>query len=362
MPTNDGKTIEIIRPGLKGQPLLPISEKYNNIAVIGPLADNRLDLLGSWHAAGEASKVKNFLEGFKERYPDKTILHEKGCEITGEDRSGFDNAIKAARRADLVIMTLGEKHVQSGEAASRTNLDLPGVQPELVRAIHATGKPVVAVIITGRPLTIPWIKENIPALIYAWQPGTFSADALAAVLSGDHNLSAKLTITFPRNVGQIPIYYNTKNTGRPFDPDNKYTSKYIDIPNTPLYPFGYGLSYTSFDYSGLKLDQDFMSCKDTITVSIEVRNTGPYAGPEIVQLYIRDLVASVTRPLKELKDFKKIDLEPGEARTLEFYITAHDLMFYDKEMNYRAEPGKFHVMVGPNSEELMVEAFSLINH
>jgi beta-glucosidase len=234
------------------------------------------------------------------------------------------------------------------------------VQKELVKEILTTGKPIIVLIMAGRPLAIPWIDENVPAILNTWHLGTKAGDAIADILAGETNPSGKLTATFPRDVGQVPIYYNVKNTGRPFEKNNKYTSKYLDMPNEPLYPFGYGLSYTTFEYSDMELSKDNIVFNEALKVRINVKNTGDYTGEEVVQLYTRDLVGSVTRPVKELKRFKKIRLAPGEEKAVTFLISSEDLRFYDPDMNYIAEPGKFKVFVGTNSSDVMEKEFELV--
>jgi beta-glucosidase len=295
----------------------------------------------------------------KSRFPDTKIIVEEGCSIEGNDKSGFRAAEKAAKQADFVILALGEAYWMSGEAASRSELSLPGVQQELAELIIETGKPVASVIMSGRPLTINWLAENSPALIQAWFLGTQSGNALADILSGDYNPSAKLPVTFPRNVGQIPIYYSMKNTGRPFDENNKYTSKYLDVSNEPLYPFGFGLSYTSFHYDKLTLSQQSYKMNDSIQVSVEVSNTGRVAGEEIVQLYVRDPVASMTRPVRELKAFDRIWLEPGSSKIIKFRLHPNQLGFYVSGKKYITEPGKFSIFVGGNSNASLETGFDL---
>jgi beta-glucosidase len=344
---------------VNGQKLLPLEKAPRSIALIGPMAANRIDMMGSWHAAGDPAMVTTLEEGLKKRYPGSRIRTAEGCDFETGDRSGFVEALAIAALSDMVILAIGENYVQSGEAASRSDIGLPGVQQELVEAVVKTGKPVVAVIFAGRPLTINWIDEHIPAVLWAWQPGTRGGEAVADLLSGDYNPSGKLTVTFPRNVGQIPLYYSTKNSGRPFDANNKYTSKYLDVPNDPLYPFGYGIGYSEISYSDLKTNQETISFTDILQVSVTLENKGAYAAEEIVQLYIRDLVGSVTRPVKELKDFRRVGLEPGERKTVTFELYAADLVFYDIDMNLVAEPGEFHVMAGPNSAELLTASFTL---
>ncbi|WP_268125575.1 beta-glucosidase BglX [Roseivirga pacifica] len=345
----------------KGQSeqLLPLKKSLKSVALIGPLADNQKDMLGTWHVAGDETKVVTLIDGIKQTAPNVKINYARGADFNGDDRSGFAEAIAAAKKSDVVIMAIGEDYTQSGEAASRSEIGLPGPQQALIEEIHALGKPVVAVVMAGRPLTIEWIDENIPAVMNAWHLGTMSGPAIAQTLFGDHNPAGKLTITFPKNVGQIPVYYNMKNTGRPFDANNKYTSKYLDVSNEPLYPFGYGKSYTSFDYSGIELSSTNMEMNGSITVSATIKNTGKYAGKEVVQFYIRDLVGSVTRPVKELKGFEKISLAPGESKKVSFTVTVKDLEFYTRDMSYKAEPGDFKVFIGPSSAEGLEADFTL---
>jgi beta-glucosidase len=342
-----------------GKHLLPLDENVIMIAVIGPLGDNKVDVMGTWHASGVSDSVVTVVEGLRHRYPGATILSARGCGFEGNDRSGFDEALAITRRADIVILAIGEDFMQSGEAASRSVIDLPGPQEALARAIQSTGKPIVALIMAGRPLTINWVAENIPAVLNTWHLGTRSGDAIASVLSGDYNPSGKLVISFPRNVGQIPIHYNVKNTGRPIS-ENKYTSKYLDVPNDPLYPFGYGLSYTSFSYSDLQLSSGQLEMNGEIEISVNIMNTGDYQGEEVVQLYVRDLVGSVTRPVKELKGFRKISLEPGESRTVTFRLGADDLRFYNQDLKFVSEPGDFRVFVGTNSSHCLESGFTLL--
>lgn len=343
-----------------GQKLLPLSKNVKSIAVIGPLGDDQIDMLGTWHAAGDVSRAVTVLQGLRNKMPNATISYAPGCDFTGDSKKGFEKALQLSQKADIVIMAVGENYMESGEAASRSRIGLPGVQQDLVEAVVSTGKPVIALVMAGRPLTITWMAEHVPAILNTWHLGTRAGDAIANVLTGDYNPSGKLTMTFPRNTGQIPIYYNHKNTGRPFDAHNKYTSKYLDIPNEPLYPFGYGLSYTSFSYSPLKLNKDSISMHDSLQVSVTVTNTGKYAGEEVVQLYTRDVVASVTRPVKELKGFNKIMLQPGEKKEVTFVIHPDDLSFLDGNLHRTVEPGMFEVFAGTNSSELQEAAFKLL--
>ncbi|WP_282013597.1 glycoside hydrolase family 3 N-terminal domain-containing protein [Marinifilum flexuosum] len=340
--------------------ILPLDKDIKKLALIGPYVKNRRDLVGTWSGAGKWEKAVTVMEGVEKAVSRKTeILYAEGCKLFGDDRSGFDNAIATAKEADAVVLMVGEPHDWSGEAASRTDLELPGVQPELVKEIVKTGKPVVMVMMNGRPLTIDWEAANVPAIVEAWHLGVQAGPAVADVLFGDYNPSAKLTVTFPRNVGQIPIYYNMKHTGRPMDPNQKFTSKYLDCPNSPLYPFGYGLSYTKFDYSAVELDKATMGANDQIIAKVKVSNTGKYDGEEVVQLYIQDLVGSVTRPVKELKGFKKVFIPKGESVEVEFTITAEDLAFYRKDMSYGVEKGDFKVFIGTSSQEVQESQFTL---
>lgn len=339
---------------------LPIIDKgVKTIAVIGPMGSNQRDLIGSWSAAGDWTKAVSLVKGLEERFPDAKLLVEEGCAIEGNDKSGFKNAENAAKKADFVILALGEAYWMSGEAASRSELSLPGVQQELAEMIIKTGKPVATIIMSGRPLTINWLSENSPAILQAWFLGTQSGHALADIISGDYNPSAKLPVTFPRNVGQIPIYYSMKNTGRPFEADNKYTSKYLDVPNEPLYPFGFGLSYTTFSYNNLSVSKPTYALNDSIKVSVEISNIGKVAGEEIAQLYVKDHVASMTRPVRELKAFKRVWLEPGATTKVYFSLHPNQIGFYLSENEYVTEPGKFSIFVGGNSNASLETIFEL---
>jgi beta-glucosidase len=341
--------------------LLPLNKNLNTIAVIGPLADSQTEPLGAWSAQGKPEDVVSLLEGIKNKVSDDMkVLYAKGCEINDDSKEGFEEAIETAKKSDIVILALGEAELMSGESHNRSSLDLPGVQNKLAKAIYETGKPVVVVLMNGRPLSINWISENIPAILETWFLGIQTGNAIADILFGDYNPDGKLPVTFPRTVGQIPIYYNYKNTGRPADVNNGFTSKYLDLPITPLYPFGYGLSYTTFLYSNLKIEKNKISSNKDLTVTVDVENTGKRPGKEVVQLYIRDLVGSVTRPVKELKGFEKISLEPGEKKNVKFIISPNDLAFYDINMNYTVEPGDFKVFVGGNSVDVLEADFEII--
>ena len=332
---------------------LPLSATTKNIALIGPLANDRGNLIGAWSGSGEAKDCVTLLEGMK-AYTDRyktSIVYEKGCEVSGTDKTGFAAAVAAAQKADLVVVAIGEDRDMSGEASCRTDITLPGMQEDLVRALIETGKPVVVVLMNGRPLAIPYVAENAQAILETWWLGTQAGNAIADVVFGTYNPSGKLPVTFPRSIGQVPIYYNTKNTGRPFDPNSKWTSKYIDSPNTPQFPFGFGLSYTTFAYGKPTVNQTLFKFGQPLQVSVTVENTGKLEGVEVVQLYVRDLVGSVTRPVKELKGYKKVNLKPGEKQNVVFTITSDDLRFFTHNMTFKAEPGDFEFMLGTSSAE-----------
>lgn len=345
---------------LKNKNILPLSKNLKRIAVIGPLANAKDEPLGPWKQEGDSSDVVTVLDGIKNKLASSTeILYERGCTINSTTRERFTNAVSIASKSDLIILCLGESRQMSGEARNRLSLDLPGIQEELVKEIHKTGKPIVVVLMNGRPLTINWINDNVDGILETWFLGIQAGNAIADVLFGDYNPSGKLPVTFPRYVGQVPIYYNHKNTGRPFNPENNYTSKYIDGENSPLYPFGYGLSYSTFVYKNLKLDKKIIKIGESIEISVDVLNTGKYDGEEVVQLYIRDLAASVTRPVLELKDFKKVFIKTGESQKINFTLSTDKLKFYDINMNYVAEPGKFRVLIGTNSVDLLESEFEV---
>ena len=331
---------------------LPLPKNLKSIAVIGPLADDQVDVLGSWTGDGNATDVVTLLSGIKAKVsPATKINYVKGSDVEGDSTEGFNEAVRAARDSAAVIVAVGESAAMTGEASSRSSLDLPGRQLDLVKALHATGKPVIVVLMNGRPLTINWIAENSPAILETWFAGTQGGNAIADVLFGDVNPGGKLPVTFPRSVGQEPLYYNHMNTGRPPDVNNKYTSKYLDLPWTPLFPFGYGLSYTQFRLSNLQLSAPRIRADGRITVSVEIENLGRLAGDEVVQLYIRDVAASVTRPVRELKGFQRVTLRPGEKRRLEFVLGGEQLGSFDREMRFGVEPGEFKVMIGNSSAD-----------
>jgi beta-glucosidase len=340
--------------------LLPLKKGLKRIAVIGPLADSRRDPLGPWHQQGQPQLVVTLVEGIKNKLGSNSeVIFEEGCKITDTSRAGFSNAVAAAMKSDVAILCLGESSRMSGEAGSSASLNLPGVQEELAKKIINTGKPVVIVLMNGRPLTIEWLSQNANAILEAWFLGTESGNAIADILFGDYNPGGKLTVTFPRITGQIPVYYNHKNTGRPYKSGDRFTSNYQDIKNGPLYPFGYGLSYTEFKYSNLSVSPGKIKMGDPVHVSVEVKNTGFFEGVEIVQLYLRDITGSVTRPVKELKDFTRVKLMPGETKKVEFEIGPEKLKFYNINMNYSIEPGKFNIYLGTNSEDVLEGSFTV---
>lgn len=341
--------------------ILPISKNLKRLAVIGPLAVSKEDPLGPWHALGSPGNTVTVLEGLSAKVmPGTQVEYCKGCDSTFSDSSGFAEAASAARRADLAVLVLGETRQMSGEAASRADITLPGVQDMLARRIQETGTPVVLVLMNGRPLCIPWEAANVPSILETWFLGTQSGNAIADVLFGDINPGGKLPVTFPRSVGQIPLYLGHKNTGRPFSKDDSYTSKYLDIPNTPLFAFGEGRSYTTFAYSDLSIMTPRVHLNDTIRVSVRVTNTGKLRGDEVVQLYVRDDIASITRPVKELKGFQRISLDSGEGRTVAFRIAAADLGFHNEGMKYVVEPGTFAVYAGGNSVDDLEGKFEIL--
>ena len=334
--------------------VLPLRKDLGSIAVIGPLADDATSALGGWAAAGRAEDAVTPLAAIRQALGTRTrVTYARGASADTMDTTGFAAAVRAAREADAVILVLGEREDMSAEAHSRASLDLPGVQGDLARAVHAAaragGKPIVVVLMNGRPLAVPWLAENVPAIVEAWFLGVQTGPALADVVFGDYNPAGRLPVSFPRTVGQVPVYYNHKNTGRPPVESERYTSKYIDVPWTPLWPFGHGLSYTTFAYNAPRVSKAEMRATDSLTVSVGVTNAGARAGDEVVQLYVRDDAASVTRPVKMLKGFRRIALRPGEQRTVTFTLRPQDLAFYDRRMRYVVEPGTFTVWVAGSS-------------
>lgn len=347
--------------------VLPLNKDVRSLAVIGPLADDQVDLLGSWTGDGRKEDAITLLDGIRAKVSSATkVTYVKGCGVSGSNTDStnealsIDAAVRAARESDIAILAVGESADMTGEAASRASLDLPGRQLELVKAIVATGKPVVVVLMNGRPLTINWIADNAPAILETWFGGIQAGNAIADVLFGDVNPGGKLPVTFPREVGQVPLYYGHKNTGRPPDPNNKYTSKYLDAAVTPLFPFGFGLSYTSFRLTNLRLSAAGIRPDGRLTASVDVENVGRRSGDEVVQLYIRDVAASVTRPLKELKGFERITLKAGEKRRVEFTLASEQLGFYNRAMRFVVEPGEFKVIVGTNSVEGLEASFRVL--
>jgi beta-glucosidase len=339
--------------------LLPLKPR-TSIAVIGPLADSRRDLLGSWKADGTWDWIPSILDAVRTNDVDGRVTFAKGCEVASTDKSGFDKAVRAAEQSELVIMVLGESADMSGEAASRASIKLPGVQSELLRAIKKTGKPIVLVLMNGRPLALEEESAQVDALLEAWFPGTKGADAVADTLFGKQSPSGKLPVTFPRNLGQVPIYYSVKSTGRPFDlakPNEKYKSKYLDSPNDPLYPFGFGLSYTTFSYSALSLDKNALRPGESLNAAITVSNSGKRDGSEIVQLYIHTSVSGLTRPILELKGFQNVKLKAGESRKIVFPIGEKQLAFLRPDMTWGTMPGGFEIFIGSSSRDLKAARF-----
>jgi beta-glucosidase len=340
--------------------LLPLA-KSSAIAVIGPLADNKEEPLGPWHTQGRAEDVVTVLQGIKAKVPAGTqVLYAPGAGIEDTSRAGFAAALAAARQAKVAIVVLGERGDMSGEAASRAELGLPGVQQQLLEAVAATGTPVVLVLMNGRPLIFEWAAEHVPAIVETWFLGVEAGNATADVLFGDVNPSGKLPVTFPRALGQVPLYYNHRNTGRPMQPQNKFSSKYLDVSNDPRYPFGFGLSYTTFAYRDLRLSTARARVSDTVTATVTVANTGAREGTEVVQLYVRDEVASVSRPVRELKAFQRVTLKPNESRAVTLRVAVKDLWFIALDMKPVVEPGTFRVFVGPNSTEGLEATFECI--
>jgi len=359
--------------------LLPLKSDAK-IAFIGPMVKDQRDLIGSWSGAGDWKNAVSFWDALQQQYPSNGFLYAKGANILDDttlinqlNPHGADivpdakspaqlieEAIKTVEKADIAVVFFGEPAIMCGEASSMSDISLPENQKTLLKALKKTGKPIVLVLMNGRPLTLSWENENIAAILETWYAGTRAGDAITDVLFGKYNPSGKLTMTFPRNVGQIPIYYNHKNTGRPFSATEKYTSKYMDIPNTPLYPFGYGLSYASFSYSPITLNKTTITPIDKLTATVTITNTSEYDGDETAQLYIRDMVGSVTRPVKELKGFQKVTINSGDSKTITFTLTANDLKFYDINMKYTYEPGDFKLFIGTNSEDVKEVDFKLV--
>jgi beta-glucosidase len=356
--------------------ILPL-KKSGTIAVIGPLANSKGDLLGTWAMGEDPEKISTIVDGLRSVGGNAIkVIYTKGSELTDNpllarnpnplgvqgkplpvepvitSEQLLKDALLAANKADVVIAVLGETSAWSGEAASMTEIGIQKVQQDLLKALLKTGKPVALVLVNGRPMTLGWENENLNTILEAWAGGTEAGNAVADVLFGDYNPSGKLTTTFPLNVGQIPLYYNHRNTGRPIDLTNKFTSKYLDSPNEPVYPFGFGLSYTTFDYSDIRLSKTKLKGNEKLTASVILTNTGKTAGEEVVQLYIQDPEASISRPVKELKNFKKVLLQPGEKKEISIDITTDDLMFYNSDLKYDWEPGDFIIYIGTNSRDV----------
>ncbi len=370
-------------PAAAGQaPVLPLAKK-GTVAVIGPLGNSRSNMPGTWSVAARLEDYPSLYEGLKEMTKGKVeVLYAKGSNLTSDatyeehatmfgrslnrdnrtDKELLDEALAVAAKADVIVAALGESSEMSGESSSRSNLNIPDVQRTLLEALLKTGKPVVLTLFAGRPLTLTWEQENVPAILNVWFGGSEAAYAIGDVLFGDVNPSGKLTMTFPKNVGQVPLFYNHKNTGRPLAEGKwftKFCSNYLDVDNDPLYPFGYGLSYTTFEYSDVKLSANQMNRNGKVTASVTVTNTGKRDGAEVVQLYIRDLVGSITRPVKELKGFEKIFLKAGESKTVSFDIDEKLLRFYNYDLEHVSEPGDFDVMIGSNSQKIKTARFTL---
>ncbi|MEC7262211.1 MAG: beta-glucosidase BglX [Bacteroidota bacterium] len=361
--------------------ILPL-QKNKKIALVGPLADSRNNMLGTWAPTGDVSLAVTILEGFKNVAPNATIQYAKGANVSDDEEFAkhvnvfgprieiderspevmVDEAVELAKNADVVVAVVGEATEMSGEAASRTDISIPESQKILIRALVATGKPVALVLMSGRPLTIP-DEFGLPvAILQVWHPGVEAGNAIADVVFGDYNPSGKLTATWPRNVGQIPIYYSAKNTGRPApesDEFQKFRSNYLDSPNSPLLPFGYGLSYTNFEYSNLKLDKTSIGQDESISATVTVTNTGNYDGEEVVQLYLKDEVRSITPPKRELKGFQKVLVKKGESKEVTITLSSDDLKFYNGQLEFVAEPGEFEVFVGTNSDAQLSQSFVL---
>ncbi len=339
---------------------LPLDKNIRSIAVIGPLADDRRAPLGWWAGDGREEDTVTPLAGIRAKVSPRTkVGYAQGCDVRDSSTAGFPEAVALARKSDVALVFVGESADMVGEAASRSSLDLPGRQMDLVKTIYETGKPTIVVLVNGRPPTIEWIVERVPAILESWMGGSQAGNAIADIVFGDVNPGGKLPVTFPRTVGQVPIYYNHMNTGRPPEANNRYTSKYLDVPWTPLFPFGYGLSYTQFKITNLQVSAKSIRRNGKLIVSVEVENVGKRTGDEVVQLYIRNVAASMTRPVKELKGFQRVTLQPGEKRRVEFLLTGEQLGFWNREMRFVVEPGDFKVMVGPNSEDVIETKFEV---
>jgi len=334
------------------------------IAVIGPLADSQRDLLGSWKGEGDWDSIATVLTAIRRENTNGSVTFARGCDLDTTNQAGFGEAMAAVQRAEVAVLVLGESWNMSGEAKSRTRLNLPGVQTGLLRELKKTGKPIIVVLMNGRPLALEEESQLADALLEVWFPGSEGGQAVADALFGRQNPSGKLPVTFPRTLGQVPIFYSAKNTGRPLDPADphaEYKSSYFDCPNDPLYPFGFGLSYTDFTFSEVRLDHPVLKPGGKLTATVTVTNTGTRTGAEVAQLYLRDLVGSVTRPVLELKGFQKLELQPGESRAVSFTIGDNELSFLRADMTVGTEPGEFQVFIGPNSRDLRPATFELLS-
>jgi beta-glucosidase len=346
--------------------ILPLSKETKTIAFIGPMVKPKRINHGFWAVnlkEVDSTYIVSQWEGLENKVGKTAkLLYAKGCDIEGTNKAGFQEAIDIANQSDVVIVSIGERYNMSGESKSRSNIHLPGVQEDLIKELQKTGKPIVVLINAGRPLIFNWTADNMPTIVYTWWLGSEAGNAIADVLFGDYNPSGKLPMTFPREEGQIPIYYNHFNTGRPSINEEKlYKSSYIDLPNTPKFPFGYGLSYTTFNYSNLKLSKTKMKTSETIEVTMDITNTGKYEGEEVVQLYLQDKYASLIRPILELKDFQKIKLEVGETKTIKFIVDNQQLSFYNEKLEFNSEAGDFNLMIGSSSEDIRLKSsFELI--
>lgn len=342
--------------------VLPLA-KGKSVALIGPLVKADQDMKGFWSVDWEGMDHSvTLFEGMQAA--GANVSYAKGCDVSDTSRAGFAEAVRAAKNADVVVMAVGETAAMSGEAKSRAEITLPGVQEELIKAIQATGKPVVVLIMAGRPLVFNWTADHVPAIVYTWWLGNQAGNAITDVLYGKYNPSGKLPMTFPQSIGQIPVYYNYLNTGRPSKDDaySKYTSGYLDITKRPKYAFGHGLSYTKFEYSDLKLSKDDIHKADQVTVSFTIKNTGKYAGEEVAQLYLQDVVSQPVRPVKELKGFKKLMLQPGEGKTVSFVIDKDKLSFYNDDLQWITQPGKFNLFIGSASDDIRLQkSFNLLD-
>lgn len=345
--------------------ILPLSKTVKTVALIGPFAKETVANHGFWSIAfkDDNQRIVSQFDGIKNQLDkNSTLMYAKGCNVDDQDKSQFSEAVETAKKADVVIMTLGEGHAMSGEAKSRSNIGFTGVQEDLLKEIAKTGKPIILMVNAGRPLIFNWASDNIPAIMYTWWLGTEAGNSIADVLFGTVNPGGKLPMSFPRTEGQIPVYYNHFNTGRPAknNTDRNYVSAYIDLDNDPKYPFGYGLSYTDFKYSDMILSSVNLTGNQTLNISVTVSNTGKYDGEEVVQLYIRDLFGKVVRPVKELKGFQKIFIKKGESKKVDFKLTPEELKFFDEDLNFDWESGEFDIMIGTNSQNVQTKRINWV--